>query len=80
MKNYVLISLLTLTLLSAGGIPTYGQALSPSASQAGSTALSSPIINPTPKWQGKGCFSSYCQTGWYASPAVADLNGDGKLE
>jgi len=30
------------------------------------------------KWQRGGCFASYCQTGWYASPAVADLNGDGQ--
>ena len=72
MKNYVLGALFAYALLSSGGIPA------PSTSQAGSAALSSPIINPTPKWQGKGCFSSYCQTGWYASPAVADLNGDGK--
>jgi hypothetical protein len=28
------------------------------------------------KWQYGGCFSSWCQTGWYASPAVADLDGD----
>lgn len=80
MKSCVLISLLTLTLLSTGGIPTYRGAAAPSASQADSTALSSPIINPTPKWQGKGCFASWCQTGWYASPAVADLNGDGQPE
>ena len=73
MKNYMLGALLALTLLATG-------ALSPSAGQAGPSALSSPIIHPTPKWQYKGCFSSWCQTGWYASPAVADLNGDGKPE
>jgi hypothetical protein len=33
---------------------------------------------PVLKWQRGGCFSSYCQTGWYSSPAVADLNGDGQ--
>lgn len=32
------------------------------------------------KWQRGGCFNSWCQTGWYASPAVADLDGDGNAE
>lgn len=38
------------------------------------------IAAPVLKWQRGGCFSNYCQTGWYSSPAVADLNGDGKPE
>jgi uncharacterized repeat protein (TIGR01451 family) len=80
MKNYIVGSLLVVTLLSAGGIPAYGGALAPSTSQANSTVLNSPIISPTPKWQYKGCFASWCQTGWYSSPAVADLNGDSKPE
>ena len=32
------------------------------------------------KWQRGGCFNSWCQTGWYASPAVADLDGGGNAE
>ncbi|RPJ43875.1 MAG: hypothetical protein EHM21_10920, partial [Chloroflexi bacterium] len=32
------------------------------------------------KWQNGGCYSSWCETGWYSSPAVADVNGDGKNE
>ena len=35
---------------------------------------------PVLKWQRGGCFSSWCETGWYASPAVADLDGDGTME
>lgn len=27
-----------------------------------------------------GCYSSWCETGWYSSPAVADLDNDGKME
>jgi uncharacterized repeat protein (TIGR01451 family) len=38
------------------------------------------IQAPVLKWQNGGCFSSWCETGWYSSPAVADLDGDGKLE
>jgi hypothetical protein len=39
-----------------------------------------PIAAPTLKWQRGGCFASWCETGWYASPAVADLDGDGQAE
>jgi hypothetical protein len=34
------------------------------------------ISAPVLKWQRGGC-TSFCQTGWYASPAVADLEPDG---
>lgn len=50
----------------AGPTPTYG---APVAIQA-----------PTLKWQRGGCYSSWCETGWYSSPAVADLDGDGAVE
>lgn len=43
-------------------------------------ALPNPPINPTPQWANAGCYASWCQTGWYASPAVADLDGDGAPE
>jgi hypothetical protein len=35
---------------------------------------------PILKWQNGGCYNSWCETGWYASPAVADLDGDGSSE
>jgi len=35
---------------------------------------------PVLKWQRGGCGGSSCQTGWYSSPAVADLDGDGQPE
>ena len=34
---------------------------------------------PQLKWERGGC-TSWCETGWYSSPAVADLDGDGTLE
>jgi hypothetical protein len=40
----------------------------------------SEILPPTLKWQLGGCYSSWCETGWYSSPAVADLDGDGQIE
>ncbi len=39
------------------------------------------VVNaPVLKWQYGGCYSSWCETGWYSSPAVADLDGDGTME
>lgn len=35
---------------------------------------------PVLKWANGGCYSSWCETGWYSSPAVADLDGDGQAE
>ncbi|MBN2146632.1 MAG: VCBS repeat-containing protein [Anaerolineales bacterium] len=45
-----------------------------------SRAISSAIAAPVLKWQHGGCYSSWCETGWYSSPAVADLDGDGTME
>ena len=45
------------------------------------TSLAEGALNePVLKWQHGGCFSSWCETGWYSSPAVADLDGDGDME
>lgn len=35
---------------------------------------------PVLKWKDGGCYSSWCETGWYSSPAVADLDGNGTME
>jgi hypothetical protein len=32
---------------------------------------------PQLQWSYGGCYSSWCETGWYSSPAVADLFGNG---
>ena len=38
------------------------------------------VLEPRLKWTAAGCFSSWCETGWYSSPAVADLDHDGRPE
>src|SRR5210317_601185 len=38
------------------------------------------IAPPALKWQRGGCYASWCETGWYSSPAVVDLDGDGTHE
>ncbi len=38
------------------------------------------IQTPTLKWKNGGCFSSWCETGWYSSPAVMDVDDDGQSE
>ena len=51
-----------------------------SSSDHESTAQSS-VSAPVLMWQYGGCLSGpSCQTGWYSSPAVADLDGDGRPE
>jgi hypothetical protein len=50
-----------------------------------STVIYLPMISKSQlaavlKWQRGGCFSSWCQTGWYASPAVANIDTDPQLE
>ena len=37
------------------------------------------VAGPVLKWERGGC-TSWCQTGWYASPAIADIDGDGQTE
>ena len=39
-----------------------------------------PLRAPVLKWQYGGCYASWCETGWYSSPAVADLDHDGQAE
>jgi len=36
--------------------------------------------SPALKWQLGGCYGSWCETGWYSSPATADLDNDGQVE
>lgn len=38
------------------------------------------IQAPLLKWQRGGCYSSWCETGWYSSPAAVDLDADGTVE
>jgi hypothetical protein len=61
------LSLLILILLAASA---------PRPSLAGVSAIAAPVL----KWQYGGCTPPYCQRGWYSSPAVADLDGDGQPE
>ena len=71
------IFLVTVTLFITGGA-RFGtrQAVRASIHPDGSTLVQTPIL----KWQNGGCYASWCETGWYSSPAVADLDGDGKPE
>jgi len=54
-------------LLTASSLPSPARA---------APSFSSPVL----KWQLGGCYSSWCETGWYSSPATADLDGDGQVE
>jgi uncharacterized repeat protein (TIGR01451 family) len=71
------IFLVTVTLFITGGA-RFGtrQAVRASIHPDGSTLVQTPVL----KWQNGGCYTSWCETGWYSSPAVADLDNDGKPE
>ena len=71
MKRRIML-ILTICLL---GIYLPSNAFSPTVS-ANSSSLAAPVL----KWQNGGCYSSWCETGWYSSPAAADLDGDGSVE
>jgi VCBS repeat protein len=43
-------------------------------------AAGAAVPTPVLKWAYGGCFSSWCQTGWYSSPATVDIDGDGKAD
>lgn len=64
-----------LTLLFALGAPVVAP-LTPTTHATPLASIAAPIL----KWQHGGCYRSWCETGWYSSPAVADLDGDGKPE
>ncbi len=50
------------------------------AAQIAQASTPGTISAPVLKWQHGGCYASWCETGWYSSPAVADLDGDGTTE
>jgi len=62
----------------AVGVLTAALLLSPLPAVAPVT--SAQVQPPTLKWQHGGCYASWCETGWYSSPAVVDLDGDGAAE
>src|SRR5262245_50990996 len=52
-----------------------------STTSVGASFNASTVSAPVLKWQYGGCLSGpWCQTGWYSSPAVADLDGNGTFE
>jgi hypothetical protein len=62
------------------GLALGSMAQQPAAKAIQQSRATASINAPVLKWQRGGCFASWCQTGWYASPAVADLDGDGRAE
>jgi len=42
--------------------------------------LNNGIQAPLLKWQRGGCYTSWCETGWYSSPAIANIDLDPQAE
>ncbi len=62
-----IIPLMLVSVFGSNGLQTQVQAY---------PAFGAPVL----KWQLGGCYYSWCETGWYSSPATADLDGDGQVE
>ena len=75
-RSVAVTCVLALTLCVSVTPPQTGVASPGHRSGAVPQAIQAPVL----KWQHGGCYSSWCETGWYSSPAVADLDGDGKAE
>jgi uncharacterized repeat protein (TIGR01451 family) len=73
MKRLALILILAAS-LAGGPFPALGRVGEQRHHPA--AAIQAPVL----KWKNGGCYSSWCETGWYSSPAVADLDGDGQAE
>ena len=58
------------------------------AAQSGGSTLYLPLVSKSQvrpitavlKWAYGGCYTSWCETGWYSSPAVLDIDGNGRSE
>jgi len=72
-KNYafkipdLIAGLALLVMLAGSGLQNHAQAYA---------TFGAPLL----KWQLGGCYNSWCETGWYSSPAATDLDGDGQVE
>jgi uncharacterized repeat protein (TIGR01451 family) len=64
-RQFILV--LFILILSISGVQARMQA---------TPAFSAPVL----KWELGGCYNSWCETGWYSSPATADLDNDGQVE
>jgi uncharacterized repeat protein (TIGR01451 family) len=64
-----------LLLLVTGSVSALGPKL-PAINPAATQAIQAPIL----KWRRGGCDSVECKNGYYSSPAVADVDNDGKVE
>src|SRR3990172_2521417 len=78
------LALLALVMPATAWVDSPAEVRANSVASSGATRLTSnspqAIQAPLLKWQRVGCYSSWCETGWYSSPAVADLDGDGAPE
>ena len=69
MKRMLILITLSFLAVGATGKPSAIPARAASSVQA-----------PVLKWNLGGCYSSWCETGWYSSPAVGDIDADGQPE
>jgi uncharacterized repeat protein (TIGR01451 family) len=78
MRTLITLTLMfTLTAAGSGALPLQQ---TPPADEPPPSVGAQAVGTPVLKWKNGGCYSSWCETGWYSSPAVADLDHDGQME
>ena len=70
------LSFLSVLLLLAAGSVSASEPEPPAINPASPQAIAAPLL----KWQRGGCDATWCEIGWYSSPAVADVDNDSKME
>jgi hypothetical protein len=68
MKWFACLTFIALVWTSMAGFP------------AAPVAAFAPLNIPVLKWAYGGCFTTWCQTGWYSSPAVVNIDADPQAE
>ncbi len=82
---FILITCILLLLAGGAILPTRLKASARQVSPSETTRIYLPLVAKSQpaavlKWQYGGCFDTWCETGWYSSPAVANIDGDPQLE
>ncbi len=76
----IVFTILFVLILPFSFAPVHGQVQQDGGSIQYLPWLSKGLVQPTLKWAYGGCYSSWCETGWYSSPAAINIDSDPQLE
>ncbi len=76
----IILALLVVLILPLTFAPVSAQATQDAGTTLYLPLLTKPLGAPTLKWAYGGCYSSWCETGWYSSPAAINIDADPQME